>query len=127
MDLSKLEKMLQQAWTDETSSEQGWTEQNRALGQCAVTACVVHDYLGGEIVWAEVLLPDGKKSSHYFNKLPDGSIVDLTKRQFPEGTQIPEGQPKTKDKPTTRAYVLSFQQTANRYEILKNRVEILSK
>ena len=83
-----------------------------------MTACTVQDELGGDIVWAEANLPDGRAISHYFN-LIDGQEVDLTRDQFPQGTMIPAGQPKTKGFPTTRDYVLSFDVTRQRYNVLK--------
>ena len=81
--------------------------------------------LGGEIVWAEAQLPDGRKISHYFNRIDDNGLgeVDLTRDQFPEGTNIPDGIPKTKGLPTTREYILSFEVTRGRYEILRERVK----
>ena len=97
MNLDTLKKALQKCWSKETSySPEKWSEENPALGQCAVTALVVKDYLGGDILWAEALLPDGQKISHYFNFI-DGEEVDLTRSQFPEGTIIPKGIEKKKD------------------------------
>lgn len=43
-------------------------------GQCAVTALLVNDLLGGEIVY-------NKKLNHYFNTV-NGNVIDLTKGQF---------------------------------------------
>jgi hypothetical protein len=122
VELSELEKALLSSWLKETSLDpENWTPQNPAWGQCAVTACVVQDYLGGEIVWAEVI-DRGKTISHYFNKI-DGIEHDLTHRQFSKGTKIPEGIPKTKGLPTTRDYILSYEPTCKRYAILKDLVE----
>lgn len=126
MDESALEAYIRDSWIMETSSEPNWTPENPALGQCAVTALVVNDYLGGKIVWAEAVNPEGRKISHYFN-LVDGKEIDFTRCQFPEGTAIPAGIDKTKGLPTTRDYVLSFEATRKRYEILKQRVEDLAK
>ena len=120
--ISDLEKALLASWSRETSSDPaGWTTENPAYGQCAVTACVVQDYVGGDIVWAEVLAWE-KKVSHYFN-LSYCREQDFTMRQFPEGTEIPEGVPKTKGFATTRDYVLSFPATLERYNLLKSRVK----
>jgi hypothetical protein len=87
---------------------------------------IVNDYLGGEIVWAAAILPDGRDISHYFNKI-DGKEIDLTSKQFPQGTVIPEGTERKKWFPTTREYVLSYVQTQKRYEILKEKVENFNK
>lgn len=116
--------VLPGAWCAETSSDaNAWTPANPALNQCAVTACLVQDLIGGEIVWAEAQLPDGSKVSHYFNRA-EGRDVDLTREQFPEGTIVPPGAPKLKGYPTTRDYVLSFPATRARYELLRSRVEM---
>ena len=118
-----LEKRLEQAWCKETSSDpNNWTAGNPAWGQCAVTSLVVNDYLGGRLIWASASLPDGSESSHYFNETATGQIVDLTKRQFPQGTIIPQGIDKKKQYDSTREYVLSFEQTRNRYELLKEKI-----
>jgi hypothetical protein len=126
MDESVLEVYIRDSWIRETSSEPNWTPENPAFGQCAVTALIVNDYLGGKIVWAEAVNPEGSKISHYFNTV-DGKVIDFTRCQFPEGTTIPAGIDKTKGFPTTRDYVLSFEATRKRYEILKQRVDDLAK
>ena len=120
---SDLELALGESWNSETSLDvNNWTKANPAWGQCAVTALIVNDYLGGEIVWASARLPDGKELSHYFNKI-NNEEKDFTRKQFPEGTQVPTGVPKTKQFSSTREYVLSFEATRIRYELLKSRVK----
>ncbi len=121
--LSDLELALKDSWSEDTSSDsKNWSHGNPAWGQCAVTSLVANDYLGGIIVWASAKLPDGREISHYFNKIDD-SEIDLTRSQFPEGTIIPHGILKTKQFQTTRDYILSYDITANRYEILKRKVK----
>jgi hypothetical protein len=44
----ELEKALFQAWSLESSSK--WIANNPAAGQCGVTALVVQDRLGGDIL-----------------------------------------------------------------------------
>lgn len=111
---SSLELALKNSWTRESSSDpENWTPDNSAWGQCAVTALIVNDYLNGEIVWANAILPDGKEISHYFNKVND-SEKDFTRIQFPRGTIIPTGIPKTKEFSSTREYVLSYPVTQTR-------------
>lgn len=123
--LSRLEASLKTAWSAATSYDaRGWTPDNAAYGQCAVTACVVQDYLGGDIVWSEAALPDGQKISHFFNRL-SGAEVDLTRTQFPAGTYIPAGI----DYPgqDARAHILSYPDTRRRYETLKHSVALALK
>lgn len=117
-----LRTILESAWTAETSTNPAWNRQNRPLGQCAVTACVVEDYFGGEIVNTKAELPDGTVDSHYYNVI-DGKDVDLTRDQFPEGTVIPVGQPKLGEYASTREYILSYPATQARYTLLRTRVD----
>lgn len=122
MNLTKLEKALKKSWSKETSyCPDEWNKSNSSFGQCAITALVVNDYFGGEIVWAEALLPDGQKISHFFN-LIDGKEIDLTRSQFPNNTVIPNGIEKKKGFTTTRDYLLSYENKKGRYKQLKEKV-----
>lgn len=123
MTLIELEKALQKSWSKETSYlPDEWNHANAALGQCAVTALIVNDFFGGDIVWADALLPDGQMVSHYFNVI-DGKVVDLTRSQFPQGTSIPEGREKKKGFGSTREFMVSSENTKKRYELLRERVK----
>jgi hypothetical protein len=101
------------AWSAETSADpDAWTPENPSWGQCAVTALVIQDLLGGELRRSTV-----KGVSHYWNRLPDGSDLDLTLKQFGWGAVI--------DAPAVtreRDYVLSFPETVRRYELLRERM-----
>jgi len=120
--INQLEKILEKCWTKETSLDsENWIPENPSWGQCAVTACIVNDYFGGKIVWANVNML-GQDISHYFNNI-DGKEIDLTRKQFSPETAVPQGIDKTKKFQTTRDYVLSFEKTAERYALLKSRVE----
>ena len=55
---------------------------DQSRGQCGTTSLVLNDYFGGELVVADVFVDDQKDGVHYWNRLPDGQIVDLTKLQF---------------------------------------------
>lgn len=74
------------SWSADTRdpAEEGeWTPVDPARGQCGTTALVVHDLLGGDLVLAEVRRRDGSRQGvHYWNRLPDGREVDLTREQF---------------------------------------------
>ncbi len=124
-DIKSLKEAFRKAWSSETSSDpDNWSPKNPAWGQCAVTACALQDIIGGEIVWAQVTMPDGQKISHYFNKV-GGREIDFTREQFPAGAQIPAGVPKMKEYPTTRDFVLSFPATAERYKTLAKKLASL--
>ncbi len=106
---------LEWAWCAETAMG-AWDEQMRSLNQCAVTALVIQDYLGGDLLRCEI--DDG--DSHYWNKLPSGQELDLTATQF----EITEAQPKRETVIVRdRAYVLSFPDTVRRYELLSSQVK----
>ena len=125
---------ISRCWSAETSSDPDhWTPENPAWGQCAVSACLVQDVLGGEILWTKAVCLDGKEYSHYFNVLPNGAVLDMTRQQFPDGTVlVPDGGiPKThsnsgKDFGSTRDYVLSYQTTRDRYMRLRRQYQTLS-
>jgi len=121
LNLQIINKALQKSWSAETSSTDDWNSGNSSLGQCTVTACVVQDYLGGDIVNSIATLPNGKKISHYLN-LIDGEYVDLTSQQFADGTTFSDPKPKLKSFSSTREYCLSYENTNNRYKILKAKV-----
>lgn len=120
--LEKLKSALEESWSNDTAHGSViWSKKNIANGQCAVTALVVNDYFGGEIIWAEAILPNNEKISHYFNLINEEEI-DLTRSQFPNGTIIPHGKRKNKNFSTTRDFMLSNEDTLGRYKILKKRV-----
>lgn len=116
-----LDSAVERAWSAETSASDEWNPANPALGQCAVTACVRRDYLGGDIWNQMVTLPDGSTESHYFNVF-DGQPDDKTKLQFPDGTTFGDAGPKIKEFDSTYDYVLSSKATRKRYDNLSKAV-----
>lgn len=54
----------------------------RSRGQCGTTALVLQDWLGGDILAAEVYRDHQLVGTHYWNRLPGGEEVDLTADQF---------------------------------------------
>ena len=75
--IDELEKILNKCYCSKTAypdAQKDWSEENKTLGQCAVTALVVQHFFGGEIY-------KHNKYSHYFNILNE-QIIDLTKSQF---------------------------------------------
>ena len=91
--LEVLEAAIRASWSVETcdpTDVPSWTPANPSLGQCAVTALVVHDLLGGELLEAEVQHPDGSRQGfHYWNRLA-GVDIDLTRAQFTSGEHVQE-------------------------------------
>jgi len=118
--LKILEPLLAVAWCRETASPgcaDAWSGGNPALGQCAVTALLVQELLGGELLRSIV---DGH-GSHYFNRLPSGRDLDLTRGQFPEGTAVPPGEPVDRER-VLRSDRAVQARTEQRYELLKTRL-----
>lgn len=102
---------LREAWCRETSAKpEVWTEDNPAWGQCAVTALVIQDLLGGELMRAEI-----NGISHYWNKV-GGTTLDVTREQFPSVETF------TDPEPRSREYVLSNPETVRRYQLLRERL-----
>jgi hypothetical protein len=81
-------RTLRMSWSPETARQ--WTSENPAAGQCNVTALLVHELFGGELLKAR--LPEG---DHFYNRI-GGRRYDFTESQFDQ--PIAYG-----DIPTTRA------------------------
>ena len=115
MNLNEFSRALGRSWCEATAKG-AWSPECPALNQCAVTALVVQDCFGGELLRCEMTNGD----SHYWNLLPDGAEVDLTAGQFEyidakplRETAVIRG----------RDYVLSFPDTRKRYELLHSRLQ----
>lgn len=106
---------VEAAWSQESSyCPEDWGKTDPAWGQCAVTAVLLQDVWGGELVrgWA-VNKRELIHTRHYWNHI-NGMDVDLTWRQFPVGTKIIEREI------TTRKQLLANRWMRERYEILKS-------
>jgi hypothetical protein len=87
--LAQLEDAIRAAWSAETSDSPGdWTPELPSRHQCGATAAVVRDWLGGEILVANVLLDGRRVERHAWNRLASGLEVDLTRCQFTRGEQL---------------------------------------
>lgn len=73
-DEMRIRKALDSAWSSESAVQ--WSAENPANGQCNVTAAVIYDIFGGDIL--RTRYPD---FWHYYNRI-DGQRVDLTDSQF---------------------------------------------
>jgi len=89
-----IEAAVRTAWARDTCDpvDAGdWSAANPARGQCGTTALTIHDLLGGELLIAEVLRTDGSRQGvHYWNLLPDGTEIDLTREQFASNEVVQE-------------------------------------
>lgn len=85
IDVETLRPILRAAWgldTCDPHDERDWHPGNPSRGQCGVTALIIQDLLGGELILGEVFVGDAQVGYHYWNRLPDGRDVDLTADQF---------------------------------------------
>jgi len=120
---NNLLKALFLSWSADTSflaSE--WSKNNPARGQCVVSALVVQDYLGGELIRYHVK-GDGIDEMHYVNSLEHGVTLDTTASQYKEGTVLTLTHVDLAGFKTIRDKRLSDADTYRRYKILKQRVE----
>lgn len=111
-----LQQALMDSWSVDTAIGE-WLAIVPALGQCAVTALVVQDYFGGKILRC----PLGFGSSHYWNDTDVFGELDLTISQFGY-VRDPLNYKKTIVR--ERDYILSFETTKMRYELLSSKVKI---
>ncbi len=78
--LSDLYEALLNVWCLYTCTprlREHWSEENKTLGQCSITAFLVQDIFGGEVYG----IPRQDGSFHCFNVIDD-CIFDLTSEQF---------------------------------------------
>ena len=114
MVLEELKKILELSWNKNTctpSMQDSWDENNKALGQCAVTALIVNDFLGGRIMRCMC-----ESGSHYYNIINE-HIIDLTSSQFKQTPDYDEGEKRA------REYLLSNEDTKKRYLLLLKEVK----
>lgn len=110
--VADLAQAVRRAWSRDTSFDPaGWSTDSPSWGHCAVTALIVQDLFGGDLVrgWVEATV-------HYWNRLPTGEEIDLTVEQFGEAPKRDDARVESRD------YVLSFPDTRARYERLLGRL-----
>ena len=114
-----IEAVVRSAWARDTCDpvDAGdWSAANPARGQCGTTALVINDLLGGELLMAEVVRADGNRQGvHWWNRLPDGTEIDLTREQFASHELIQ--QPRVVPRPPGLP-----KRAAEQYLTLKHRV-----
>ena len=74
--------ILSNIWCEYTCAprlRKDWSENNKTLGQCSITAFLVQDIFGGEVYG----IPQPSGGFHCFNVV-DGKLFDLTSEQFDE-------------------------------------------
>lgn len=112
----KLQEAIRKSWGIDTAYKDDipkWSTDNPAVGQCAVTALIIHDFFGGQIYSG--MSQDG--IVHYWNKI-HGLKIDLTRDQFRDTKNFMN---------ITKWESEDLLKTGNvkeRYDILRNRVKI---
>lgn len=128
-----LEFVIESCSSETSADSDKWTKKNPLHGHCAVVALLVQENFGGEFLRASLLDMKGyeQMQSHYWNRLRNGSEVDLTAGQFrgndrdlvPEGKTTKRDGRSGKEVPITRESLLAYEPTRKRYELLKEKVE----
>lgn len=94
--IEELEWAVRASWNALTAEHpHRWTPDNPAYLQCSATARLVRDLLGGEVLIAPVSRRGMPCGFHAWNRLPDGTELDLTRDQFVAGEVI--GTPETRE------------------------------
>ena len=113
--LCEVQKCLVTAYNSETchpSYVSKWSPERPIVGQCAITSVYLHETFGYDIY--DVMVG---RSRHFFNKMSDGTIVDLTAEQFDCEINY-EFARKRNPKDVIKS-------VKDRYEILKTRMQNL--
>lgn len=116
--VDELRALLRAAWGPDTcypNASEEWRPDNPARDQCGMTALVVQDLLGGDLILGEVQVDSTKVGNLYWNRLPDGTEVDLTAEQFLPEEVIVNGQVVTRPPDAPRRH-------REQYELLRDRV-----
>ncbi len=110
--------VLTKAWCAKTCAARmrdDWSEENKTLGQCTVTAFLAQDIFGGKVYG----IPRPGGNFHCYNVVND-CCFDLTSEQFGERAKdlVYEGNPQQ-----FREAHFARDDKKQRYELLKKRVK----
>ena len=111
--------LLSGIWCADTCAprmRKDWTEKNRTLGQCSITAFLMQDMFGGKVYG----VPLGDGNYHCFNDV-DGCVFDLTSEQFGD-TVLDYSHCPEQD----RSVHFAKAEKLTRYELLKERSSLFS-
>ncbi|WP_237535048.1 hypothetical protein [Streptomyces sp. SID3343] len=94
--LRDIENAIRAGWDADTCASEDlpkWHTGNPARGQCAVSALVVHDLLGGELMRGEVRVGGEHTDFHWWNRFAGVVEMDLTREQFAPEEIVGPGTP----------------------------------
>ncbi|WP_246204149.1 YunG family protein [Streptomyces tailanensis] len=91
--LTDIDRALRASWAADTCSpddlaRSGWQPDNPAWGHCDITALVVNDIFGGDLVLGDVHCDGEPHGYHWWNRLPSGVELDLPLEQFQHGQVV---------------------------------------
>ncbi|MFD4661631.1 hypothetical protein ACFWP2_39175 [Kitasatospora sp. NPDC058444] len=115
--LNDIERAIRSSWGVDTCAPEDlahWRPDNPARGQCGVTAMVVHDLLGGELMMGEVYVDGVRTDLHWWNRFATGFEIDLTREQFGPDELVGPGRPVARPARPGRLQA--------QYELLRGRV-----
>lgn len=116
--LTDIEEAVRSSWDAATCTPEyrsRWSPDNPARDQCGVTAMVVNDLLGGELIRGEVHVDGEQTDYHWWNRLGMGVEIDLTREQFGPHETVTGG--------TVIARPPRLGRLREEYELLRDRVE----
>jgi hypothetical protein len=91
--LTGIAEALRAAWAADTCSPDdiaraAWSPDNPAWGHCDITALIVNDLFGGDLMVAEVYSDGQQHGFHWWNRLSSGVEIDMTREQFRLGQTL---------------------------------------
>jgi hypothetical protein len=83
--LAEIERIIRVSWGADTCAPDDladWHPVNPSRGQCGVTALVLNDLFGGDLLLDEVHVDGQRVGHHWWNRFGAAAEVDLTLEQF---------------------------------------------
>lgn len=115
-DPGHLYEIMNNIWCRETCAprmQKDWSEDNKTLGQCSITAFLVQDIFGGKVYG--ILRPGG--NYHCYNVIGD-CVFDLTSEQFGNEKLCYDNNPEQ-----FREAHFAREEKRSRYEYIKSRLD----
>ncbi|RZE97268.1 hypothetical protein [Streptomyces sp. SCA2-2] len=115
--LTDIEAAVRASWGPDTATpahRPHWSPDNPARDQCGVTAMVLNDLLGGELIRGVVRVDGVQTDFHWWNRLGAGVEIDLTREQFAPEELVSDGEVIPRPPYLTRL--------REEYELLRTRV-----
>ena len=112
----ELYDILNGLWSKDTCAPRlrdKWSDDNKTVGQCSITAFLTQDIFGGEVYGVEI----GDGNYHCFNKVGE-CIFDLTSEQFKENLNY------TLDNKQCRLTHFNKKEKEERYNLLKDKLDL---